>query len=99
MQRGRIGTPRVIHHGLRSLWLVCVALLVACSGGLSQAPAPVRTALEPFAQAGFSCTTPPANGDHSSFSQWECDQTTANGTVLQVVVDGDANHVKQVLAV
>jgi hypothetical protein len=59
----------------------------------------VRTAFEPFAQAGFTCITQSANGDTSAFDQWECDQTTENGTVLQLVIDADSTHVKQVLAV
>jgi hypothetical protein len=81
-------------------WLAAVAVLVACSsGGISNAPDPIKKALEPFAQAGYACASAPAGSDNSAFAQWHCDHTTANGTALHVVVDGDSSHVKQVLAV
>jgi hypothetical protein len=100
MLRKSVARRRDVSFRPGSVWLGAVTLLVACSnGGVSNAPTPIKTALEPFARAGFACASAAAGSDNSALAQWECDQETASGTVLALIVDGDSSHIKQVLAV
>jgi hypothetical protein len=78
------------------IWLLLAASSAACSGPLAQAPPSVRSALDPFAKAGYACAGP--SSDNSAFGQWQCDLTSSDGVSYYVVLDADDSRVKQVAA-
>src|SRR5262245_4191165 len=79
-------------------WLLTVGLFAACtSAPLDKAPAAVKSALDPFTKAGYSCIAPPSS-DTSAYGQWQCSRTSSDGVAYAIVIDANDTGIKNVLA-
>jgi hypothetical protein len=82
-------------HGRVAAGLLLL-LVAGCSGPLDEAPQAVRSALDPLAKSGYSCSG--ATTDNSAYGQWKCSRTSPEKVVYYVVLDANASAIKQVLA-
>jgi len=78
--------------------VLVAASMAACSGptALEQAPAHVRSALDPFVRGGYRCQGPSA--DQSAYLQWHCTRTTSGGIETHLLLDADEVAIKAITA-
>ena len=90
----RLGANRVT--GQLVSVVLATATIAGCSSPLVGVPEHVQAALDPFVEAGYTCTGP--TSDNSAYRQWRCDKQAADATHYSVVLDADESDVQQVTA-